>query len=267
MANQPTHQPIIDAPDPQKLRNPNWMYKFLHDLWARTGGQKSDVTDLKGLEASVNELNTLVGIQENVQKQLNEKEDIANLGTMAYQDASGVAISGGTIIGVSISGSVITIPVATSGENAPIGGILHRDMTAVGNVGSGEDTLITYTMPANVIPVNFQFIEILAFGTFAATGAQKTVRLKFGASTVFTMGPASINGGSWEIWGKVISTGSSSQKVISRGICTTTLLQASTEYYSLSEDATSSIVIQCTGEATNDNDVVQEGLIIKWFSN
>lgn len=269
MAAPPVHQPIIDAPDPQKMRNLNWLYKFLHDLWQRTGGQQSGVTDLDGLEASVPEINTLVGINrgETVQQQLNKKEDSANLGTMAFQNANGVAISGGTIVGVSISGSTITIPVGGSTQNATTGGVLHADTTAVGNVGTGEDTLITYTMPANALNGNLQFLEIRAFGTVAANANNKEIKLKFGTTTLIATGAVAANSGSWEITATVIRTGASSQKAITKIISNNTLILDDSSYTTPTENTASSIVIQCTGEGTSNNDIVQEGLIIKWFSS
>lgn len=266
MANR-LKQQIIDAPDPQKIRNPTWMYKFLHDLWARTGGNSSAVQNLTGLESSVQELNTLVGIKDNVQKQLDEKEDSANLGTMAFQDSFGVSINGGTIIGTSISGSVITIPVGTSLQNATIGGILHRDMTAVGNVGVGEDTLISYTMPANVLDSDLQHLEILAFGTVAANANNKEIKLKFGSTTVISTGSVAANSGSWEITARIIRVSSVSQKAITNIISDNSLIIDSVNYTTTSETTSNNIVISCTGEATNDNDIVQEGLILKWYSN
>ena len=80
MASPDRHDEILDAPDPKKLKNPSWVVKHLHGIWKRTGGYQSAVYNLTGLEASVKELNTLVGINTGltVQQQLNKKQDIPN---------------------------------------------------------------------------------------------------------------------------------------------------------------------------------------------
>lgn len=273
MAAPPVHQPIIDAPDPQKLRNKGWLYKFTHDVWQRTGGQKSVIADMSGLEASVDELNTLVGIYkgETVQQQLNKKEDKANLGTMAYQDANNVTIVGGTIRNVGISKSDITIQAGGCQScDIKLNGTLHMDMTAVGNVGTGEDTLISYTMPANVLYEDLQFLEIIAFGIVAANANNKQIKLKLGATEVFAS-PVILttlpDGASWELTSRITRTGSATQKCISKMILNTKLCEACAQYVLASENTTSALNIFCTGEATADNDIVQEGLIVKWYSN
>jgi hypothetical protein len=154
MAAPNTHKKIIDAPDPQKMKSPRWLYQYLFDIWKRTGGETSSVANLAGLEASVDELNTLVGINrgEGVQTQLNQKENKANLKTMAYQDATSVAITGGAITGTSISQSPITIEAGTCvGCNIKLHGTLHVSMVAVGNVGSGEDKLLEQLRQTRII--------------------------------------------------------------------------------------------------------------------
>lgn len=273
MAAPPVHQPIIDAPDPQKMRNQSWMYKFLHDLWSRTGGQQSSVADLKGLEASVDELNQLVGIYkgDTVQQQLDKKVNKVDLGTMAYQNANNVAITGGTIQNVGISKSDITIQAGgCSTCDIKLNGTLHVDMTAVGNVGAGEDTLISYTMPADVLNEDLQFIEIIAFGTAADNANNKQIKLKFGTTEIFVSAvipTTSPDGAGWEITSKIIRIGASSQKCTSKMILNTKFCDACSQYVAASEDTSTALDIFCTGTATADNDIVQEGLIVKWYSN
>jgi len=268
MTTPPVYQPIIDAPDPQKMRSKAWLYKFLHDIWARTGGQQSSVADLKGLQASVDEINTLVGIDkgETVQQQLDKKVNIADLGTMAYQNANNVAITGGSISKTNITIQAGACPTC----DIKLNGTLHVDMTAVGNVGAGEDTLITYSMPADVLDQNLQFIEIIAFGTAAANTNNKQIKLKLGTTEIFVS--ASIpttapDGAGWEITSKIIRIGASSQKCISKMILNTKFCDACAQYVAATENTSTALDIFCTGTATADNDIVQEGLIVKWYSN
>ena len=150
MSAPTTHKVIVPAPTPGIENDPKELYKHLYEIWKRTGGYNSAVTNLEGLKASTKELNTLVGIDvdSSVQAQLDEKATLADLGNMAFQDKSGVDITGGTLEGVSIFDSDITIPAAQSILNLNLMGILHTDATSIGNVGAGEDTLINYSMPA-----------------------------------------------------------------------------------------------------------------------
>ena len=114
-----------------------------------------------GLQASVGELNTLVGIRTNekVQGQIDSKADSADLGTIAQQDANNVSITGGNVSSTNytdgnisnstITNSTVTIPAGATTTTMKVGATLQVNATPVGNVGGGEDTLITYPMLAS----------------------------------------------------------------------------------------------------------------------
>lgn len=142
--------------------------------------------------------------------------------------------------------------------------ILTKDTTGVGNVGSGEDDLISYSIPANTVSSDGQSLEITAFGTMAANGNNKTLKLYIGSTTLYDSGALAVNNGNWCINSTIIRTGSSSQKCITTLISNNSTLPHSSTYISGTEDFTGAITLKCTGEATNDDDIVQEGLLLKW---
>jgi len=147
---------------------------------------------------------------------------------------------------------------------ATVGGTANVNTTAVGNVGVVEDNLITYSLPANSLAANGDYIEIEAFGTFAATANVKQVKLYFGAQVIFASGAIAANTGDWHIRGKVFRTGAATQKAIASAATSNALLVASADYTTPAETLSGAITIKCTGEATANDDIVQEGLLVKY---
>ncbi len=66
----------LQPPSPGMLKDDSALYRFMLEIYNRTGGSASKVTDLTGLKATVQELNTLVGIKTNtsIQEQLDGKQ-------------------------------------------------------------------------------------------------------------------------------------------------------------------------------------------------
>ena len=259
--NTPTDV-LLQPPTPEMFNDAKDFYKFLYELWQRSGGYNSNALGISGLKVSVNELNTLIGIDthDTVQEQLNEKLEADDIGSMALQDSNNVAITGG-----SISNTDITVSVGDSATDIYLGGTLNVNNTIVGNIGAGEDTLISYSMDANSLAANGDHIEISAWGVVAANANNKTIKLKLGTTTVLTTGAVAANAGSWSIEAKVIRTGASTQQVIAKIISDNALIVDSATYTAATESMIATLVISCTGEGTSDDDIVQRGLLIKWF--
>jgi len=258
---------VLQPPRPSMDTNSSEFFSLIYELWNRSGGYESSNPDLKGLKASVSELNTLVGVRtdDTVQDQLDTKANQADLGTMADQDADNVAITGGSIEDVTISNSNVTIRAGGSVVDIPLGGTLTVDTTSVGNVGAGEDTLITYSMAANTLNLDGNFLEIFAWGITAANANNKTIKLKFGTTTLLDTGAVAANNANWSITSKIIRTAAATQQVISSIISDNSLIIDSSTFTASTEDLTTSLSILCTGEATTNDDIIQKGLIVKWF--
>lgn len=146
-----------------------------------------------------------------------------------------------------------------------LGGSLAINTTAVGNVGTGEDDLITYAMEKNVLLNAGDSVSIEAFGTFANNANNKTVKLILGSTTLFSTGAVAFQNQDWAIRSTIIRTGSATQKCITTFYTDYSDITNIADYVSGTEDFTTSLTIKCTGEATSNNDIIQEGLIIKQF--
>lgn len=141
---------------------------------------------------------------------------------------------------------------------------IHTNTTAVGNVGAGEDDLMTASIEANRLYENGQVLELIAWGTTAANANNKRVRLYVGGTMVLDSGALASNNKSWVLRATVIRTGATTGAVIAEGQFNgaeiqslyTALVVASTGW-----DAAQTVKV--TGEATADNDVQQRAVLIK----
>lgn len=161
-------------------------------------------------------------------------------------------------------------PVAT---DLAMGGTLTNMVTTTGNVGAGEDDLISFTIPAAQLSKDKDSIEFYAFGTFAANANTAQVKLYFDGTAFFDSGSLVFNGLTWEARGIIIRTSATTQKIAGNFGVSGTLLGAlttTTRYYATDNATLSGATIfkatgQDTGGVPADNKVVQEGLILRQF--
>lgn len=146
-----------------------------------------------------------------------------------------------------------------------LGGNLSINTTEVGNVGTGIDNLITYNLSANTLNKTGDCLEIKASGTFAANANNKRVRLLLGSTLLFDTGVIAANNSHWSINAQIIRKGATSQDIIACFNGNNSLVTNTATYTSGTEDLTTLLTIKCTGEATNNNDVLQKNLIIRFF--
>lgn len=132
--------------------------------------------------------------------------------------------------------------------------------TAVGNVGVGEDDLITYSVPAATLAADGDSLEISAWGTFAANANNKTVKIKFGATTILDTGAVAANSGNWVIRATVVRTGAATQQCFATLVTDNATLTDIAKYTTAAETLANAITLKCTGEATSDNDISQKGM-------
>ena len=144
------------------------------------------------------------------------------------------------------------------------------DTTSVGNVGAGEDDLITFTLPAAQLSDNGDYIKISARWTFAANANLKQVKLKFWATTLYDSTAWNPNDASWSLEGIVVRTGAATQKAVTTMTYDTNWLNAFSnnglDLTSPTETLSWTVVIKCTGEGVANDDIVQEWLIVTYFT-
>lgn len=197
--------------------------------------------------------------------------DASGYGAMeAFGGSNPLAIQrqgGKTVFGMaptSMGASLLGVAAGASGNDAAVGGVLYVNATTVGNVGAGEDNLMGYVVPANTLSVNGQSLWFEATGKAANNGNSKTVRVYFGGTEIFAFAPASSFANEWIVRGRGVRTGSSGIKwsvdLVLRlvGSQTTVGMTLSTTAVSLSSNRT----LQFTGQATSNNDVTQETLLV-----
>lgn len=145
--------------------------------------------------------------------------------------------------------------------------ILTSNITTVGNVGTGEDDLMTYTLPASMLKTSGDSVYIEATFTVVNNANQKRVRFYFGSQAVFDSGAtglAVLTAYTISLIIRVFKDGSNTQRYTTDYIATGGLLGPT--YSTAAETDTSAIVIKGTGEtnAASDNDVKQLYLYVKY---
>lgn len=142
---------------------------------------------------------------------------------------------------------------------------LISNFTAVGNVGAGEDNLMSNILPANSLSYNGKTVRVTAFGYTAANANTKTIKVYFGSTTVLSTGAVGFNNAGWTVQMNVIRSNSSNQKVNA-----TLWINGGSVYngnlFTTSETITSDITIKLTGESVSvpaTDDIVQAGMFIE----
>lgn len=142
------------------------------------------------------------------------------------------------------------------------GGSLYVNTTAVGNVGAGEDNLMSYTMPANTLFNNSDRIEVVAGGDCQST---QRVKLILGSTTLLDH---TFSGGSpkdWKITASIIKSGTGALKSIAN-LIDSGGSNVNTTYTAITEDPTTALVVKLTGEGTSNDDIVQELMTINYYA-
>lgn len=157
------------------------------------------------------------------------------------------------------------------GNRVAVGGVLETNITPVGNVTTGEDDLMTYTLPANVLGTNGDSVEINTWGTFADNANVKDVRVYFGATPILFSINGSAGGGTttWQVKVIITRTGAATQTMQATLYGNSNIIPQAVYINNVApaETLSSAVVIKLTGEATATDDITQNNMIIKWNPN
>jgi hypothetical protein len=139
--------------------------------------------------------------------------------------------------------------------------ILVSNTTAVGNITTGEDDLITYSLPANTLATNGDVFIFRAVGTTGSNGNAKIVRCKFGGQELITSNPGfTFNGAqSWAVEATIFRTGAATQYAMTR-LWSAAADRVQVTSSSPTETLSGAITVKCTGEAIDTDDVRQTAL-------
>ena len=240
---------FLQAPSVAMLKDDSSHYRFLLGLYNRTGGSKSTSDPTKvltaivtGLTASVNELNTLNGMNvgQPVQNQLDNKVSYA----VIYDPSS---------------------PITTPPNVVISAGVICHDMTSNGSVGVVETNLINFYLLANTLINDYAFIEVTGFGSFAANANNKRLKLKLGSTVLYDSTALALNDGYWKVDCTIVRTSATTQKCIVNVNSSNLTLPKIVNYVVGAEDLTTQLNVLFTGTGVVNNDIIQEGLIIKYY--
>ena len=148
-----------------------------------------------------------------------------------------------------------------------VGGSLRVNTTDVGNVGTGVDDLMSFSVPAGTMSTNGDYIDFSFTFTFAANANNKTVRVVYGGTEIYNSTAQAQNGGSMEVVGKIIRTGATTQKVIVSVSTDGTLYTDLANYTTAAETLSGAVTLKATGEATSNDDIVNTILTVKYYPN
>lgn len=158
----------------------------------------------------------------------------------------------------------VTLNQLIQAINTGVTSMVNSQYTAAGNTAdTNEDTLYTYTLPANTLKTPGQTLHIHCWGATKNNGDNKTMNLYFGASEISTPTAATNNKG-WELWLHVTrGINSTTQVVVGTGIVDTTPV---TPFNAAgTDDMTTALTIKCTGQAGagTANDVAGKGMTVE----
>lgn len=165
-----------------------------------------------------------------------------------------------------------TIPLYVGSQSCGIipkaGAFPRLGITAVGNVGTGEDDLQTFTLQPYTFSLRGAFfgaqnqrgVHIVQQGTFANNVNAKTLKLYAGGTLLRTETLPTSIAGDWRYELTIVGTSASAQDYTLKAYITNASGVVITYLYrgTLALTASATQIIKCTGEATTNNDIVSE---------
>lgn len=141
---------------------------------------------------------------------------------------------------------------------------LTTNVTSVGNVGTGVDDLMTYSIPAGQLGTDGDYLEFTITVTFAANANNKQVTVVYGGTTIYASGAQPQNDGSMVIRGQIIRSGATTQRITFQEISNGTLFTDYADYVTASETLSGAVTLKATGEGVSTNDIVNTIMTIKY---
>ena len=143
---------------------------------------------------------------------------------------------------------------------ARVAGVIFVDATDRGNVGTGEDDLSTFTLPADTLKNAKDRIVGRAVFKTANNGNVKNMRLYVGSNLIYTISTTlALETFVWDF--EIIVDATNSIRVWARS---TRNGGVNTTYTTASVTLSSNQTIKFTGEGTSDNDLVQKTMSLQF---
>ena len=146
-----------------------------------------------------------------------------------------------------------------------LSGPLNIDTTsAATGANTTETDLWTYTMPGGTLGTDGDAVRVTAWGTTGANTNNKTIRLKFGATTVLDSGAMVWNGKAWHVTAVVARTGGSAEEAIGQIVASpggASIVAVATTHSTPGENLSFNVTGQNGTAAAND--IVFEGAVVE----
>ncbi len=146
---------------------------------------------------------------------------------------------------------------------------LSTNTTTVGNVGTGEDDLMTYSLAAGVLDANGKGVRITCGGRFRDIAEARTLKLYFGGTVVFQIGFSDPGANySWRLVAEVVRTGAATQVSFATFIGSQAGNNSgdeSTRRATPGETLSGAVTIKVTGESSSSDNIQQDLMIIERF--
>jgi len=142
-------------------------------------------------------------------------------------------------------------------------GLLDSSTTGSGTTAvTTEETLATFSLPANSVYTAGMGVRVVAWGTTGANGNDKQVKIKFAGDTVADTGVVAANGIPWRVTTEIMYAGSSANEASSFSLFNDS---ASSWFYTRSNSWGNAVSITITGQngTASANDIVLEGYRIE----
>ena len=168
----------------------------------------------------------------------------------------GLYRAGTDILG--IGGALITK------ELSRVGGVLYS-AGSVGNVGTAETDLGTFTLPANTLDVNRKGVRVTYVLTCAGNANSKNIALYFGGSNYVARGNTD-NGFNYKIVSEIYRTGVGNQVINTTQILGVTGTAAAiiSSFNNGAQDLTTALIIKITGtSAVASNDIFLQNMLVE----
>lgn len=153
---------------------------------------------------------------------------------------------------------------ATFGSNGNV--FTFYSQTGVGNgADTTEDTLKTFSLPANSLDVVGRSVYIYAWGSYANNTNTKAAKLYFGSTSIAA---ATGNNVGWALE-MIVGKSAANKQVISSQNITSTTHGGVTNSAAAAETDTAAITIKVTGQdstSANANAIVLNGMYINFFN-
>jgi len=142
--------------------------------------------------------------------------------------------------------------------------ILKTIATTAANSGTGETDLHAPSILANTLAADGDAIRVTMAIRTAANGNAKTVKLKFGSTTLIDSGAASTSGENCVLRATIMRTGATSQ-IAWCEILAFSGWTSKGEYVTATETLSGAVTLKATGQGGASNDIVQGWTIVEFL--